>query len=166
MALVSNLLQRYLSDTIPGAGAGFALEDAYVLTQAVKWAHERNLPAGDGLDLFDKVRTPHYKQMVCFESRRPLAAWARNILLTAPKYAVLGRFAAADASIKGSKVPFDEAVALHIKHNWTEEDHWLYHYDVSRVNSPFYYISSSALLKTTGPGSMEKGLRSRRHPSC
>lgn len=94
-----------------GAGAGFALEDAYVLTQAVKWAHERNLPVGDGLDLFDKVRTPHYKQM----------------------YAVLARFAAADASIKESKVPFDEAVALHVKHNWTEEDHWLYHYDVQEV---------------------------------
>ena len=47
-----------------GAGAAFALEDVYVLTRAVKWAHERGLPIQDGLELFDRVRAPHYAAMV------------------------------------------------------------------------------------------------------
>jgi hypothetical protein len=36
----------------------------YVLSQAVKWAVERGLPICDALDLYDKVRSPHYKDMV------------------------------------------------------------------------------------------------------
>lgn len=47
-----------------GAGAAFALEDVYVLTRAVKWAHERGLPIQEGLELFDRVRAPHYAAMV------------------------------------------------------------------------------------------------------
>lgn len=58
-------------DIILGAGAGFALEDVYVLTRAVKWAHERRLPIHDGLEIFDKVRSPYYKDMVCFREILP-----------------------------------------------------------------------------------------------
>lgn len=47
-----------------GAGAGFALEDVFVLTQSVKWAYERDLPVGQGLQLFDNVRSPHYERLV------------------------------------------------------------------------------------------------------
>ncbi|KAI5866125.1 hypothetical protein GGS23DRAFT_370613 [Durotheca rogersii] len=43
-----------------GAGAGFALEDAYVLAGALRWARGSGRPASGGLDLFDKARTPHY----------------------------------------------------------------------------------------------------------
>ncbi|KOC08448.1 putative zeaxanthin epoxidase [Aspergillus flavus AF70] len=48
-----------------GAGAGFALEDVYVLARAVQWAHERDVPLSDALILYDRVRSPHYKDMVC-----------------------------------------------------------------------------------------------------
>ncbi len=47
-----------------GAGAGFALEDVFVLTRAVSWAHDHNLPLGEGLRLFDEVRSPHYGRLV------------------------------------------------------------------------------------------------------
>lgn len=47
-----------------GAGAGFALEDVYVLTQAVKWAYERGYPMRDALDIYDRVRSQHYEAMV------------------------------------------------------------------------------------------------------
>lgn len=52
------------SNVYIGAGAGFALEDVYVLVQSVHWAHERGLSLADALNLFDKVRSPHYEQMV------------------------------------------------------------------------------------------------------
>jgi salicylate hydroxylase len=47
-----------------GAGAGFALEDAYVLTRSILWADEQSLALRDGLELFDKVRGPHYRRLV------------------------------------------------------------------------------------------------------
>ncbi|CAI7674845.1 unnamed protein product [Penicillium discolor] len=93
-----------------GAGAGFALEDVFVLTQSVKWAYERGLPVGQGLQLFDNIRSPHYKQL----------------------YGILDDFAKSDAAI-GVPVPFDDAVARTVSDKWSEDHHWLYHYDVQEV---------------------------------
>ncbi|PIG88741.1 hypothetical protein AARAC_000507 [Aspergillus arachidicola] len=93
-----------------GAGAGFALEDVYVLARAVQWAHERNLPISNALDLYDKVRSPHYKDM----------------------YDILDGFRRADTSIKGL-TSFDEIVVANIQSKWTDDHHWLYHYDVQEV---------------------------------
>lgn len=53
-----------LKVVIAGAGAGFALEDVYVLGQALKWAHENGLDIAAALDLVDRVRSPHYKKLV------------------------------------------------------------------------------------------------------
>ncbi|KAL2218992.1 hypothetical protein M432DRAFT_579577 [Thermoascus aurantiacus ATCC 26904] len=94
-----------------GAGAGFALEDVYVLVQSVHWAHERGLSLADALNLFDKVRSPHYEQM----------------------YLILDEFARSDAYVKESRLGFDEAVAVTVANKWTEKHHWLYHYDVRNV---------------------------------
>ncbi len=47
-----------------GTGAGFALEDVYVLAKSVAWAYEQSMTLREGLDLFDKVRGPHYKNLV------------------------------------------------------------------------------------------------------
>lgn len=47
-----------------GAGAAFALEDVFILTRAIAWAHERGLNLGDALQLFDGVRSPHYRRLV------------------------------------------------------------------------------------------------------
>ncbi|KAF5859772.1 hypothetical protein ETB97_002435 [Aspergillus alliaceus] len=93
-----------------GAGAGFALEDVYVLTQAVKWAYERGLPISDALDLYDKIRSPHYKDM----------------------YDILDSFRKPDASMKGPSL-FDDIVEANIHNKWTNDYHWLYHYDVQAV---------------------------------
>ncbi len=48
----------------PGAGAGFALEDVFVLTSSIAWAYEHNLSLQDALSLLDEVRGPHYKRLV------------------------------------------------------------------------------------------------------
>ncbi len=55
---------------ILGAGAGFALEDVYVLTKSIAWAHEQNLTLQDGLEIFDRVRGPHYRALVSWSSLR------------------------------------------------------------------------------------------------
>lgn len=51
-----------------GAGAGFALEDVYVLARGVTWAHDQGRTLKEGLELFDSVRGPHYKRLVSFDS--------------------------------------------------------------------------------------------------
>lgn len=99
-----------------GAGAGFALEDVYVLTQAVKWAHERGLPISDALDLYDKIRSPHYKDM----------------------YDILDSFRKSDTSTKGLSL-FDDIVEANVHNKWTNDHHWLNHYDVS--SPKWLYVS-------------------------
>jgi hypothetical protein len=47
-----------------GSGAGFALEDVYVLTRSVAWAHDQGRSLREALELLDKVRGPHYKRLV------------------------------------------------------------------------------------------------------
>lgn len=47
-----------------GAGAGFALEDAYALVKSVGWAKSRGHQLRDALNLYDRVRSPHYQSMV------------------------------------------------------------------------------------------------------
>lgn len=51
-----------------GAGADFALEDVFVLTRAISWAHDRGATLGEALQLFDSVRSPHYRRLVGADS--------------------------------------------------------------------------------------------------
>ncbi|GKZ37426.1 hypothetical protein AbraIFM66950_008976 [Aspergillus brasiliensis] len=93
-----------------GAGAAFALEDVYVLTRAVKWAHDRGLPVQDGLELFDRVRAPHYAAM----------------------YEILDGYGKSDVSVKQTD-DFDEAVSLIVANKWDDDHGWLYRYNVEEV---------------------------------
>ncbi|OJJ63585.1 hypothetical protein ASPSYDRAFT_38165 [Aspergillus sydowii CBS 593.65] len=94
-----------------GAGAGFALEDSYVLSQAVAWAYERKHSISRGLDLYDRVRSPHYKAM----------------------YAILDDFRRSDAELEKLGLSFDEAVAHTIRDKWGTGFSWIYSYDVQEV---------------------------------
>jgi hypothetical protein len=49
-----------------GNGAGFALEDSYALAQSVAWVQLRGHSLKDALDFYDRVRSPHYHELVCF----------------------------------------------------------------------------------------------------
>ncbi|GKZ85852.1 hypothetical protein AnigIFM56816_000697 [Aspergillus niger] len=93
-----------------GAGAAFALEDVYVLTRAVKWAHERGLPIQDGLELFDRVRAPHYAAM----------------------YDILDGYGKSDVSVKATD-DFDEAVSMIVANKWDDDHGWLYSYNVEEA---------------------------------
>lgn len=132
MQIYSSLLMRYHS----GAGAGFALEDVFVLTRAVAWAHDRGSNLGEALRLFDEVRSPHYSRLVrpqidvCMMSGADVAF---------SKYGILGKFAQIDTSLRNSnpKPTFDEAVRVLVDNNWGYDHNWMYHYDVSsRCQSP------------------------------
>ncbi|EHY59865.1 hypothetical protein HRR90_008747 [Exophiala dermatitidis] len=96
-----------------GAGAGFALEDVFVLTRAIDWAHARGLALADALKLFDEVRSPHYRSL----------------------YDILEKFAKTEASLRDMNPPptFDEAVRVIVDNNWGYDHSWMYHYDVQKV---------------------------------
>lgn len=92
-----------------GAGAGFALEDAYVLGEAVGWAADTGRPLADALQAFDSVRSPHYKAL----------------------YAVLDGFKANEARIEEKSPAPDEEIRLRIEGNWGRSSFWMVYYDVS-----------------------------------
>ena len=93
-----------------GDGAGFALEDAYVVAQSLLWAHQRKRSLPDALDLFDDVRSPHYKRL----------------------YAVLDETAAASQWLDDpdTSLSFDEEVAALVASKWQLKNNWMHHYDV------------------------------------
>ncbi|RPD77167.1 putative monooxygenase [Lentinus tigrinus ALCF2SS1-7] len=88
-----------------GAGAAFALEDAWTLAQSVSYTLENSLPLAEGLRLFDKTRSPYYGQL--FSELKSMAA----------------------AAEKGKHLPWDERVADRIEERWGNLE-WIYSYDV------------------------------------
>ncbi|EED17187.1 monoxygenase, putative [Talaromyces stipitatus ATCC 10500] len=89
-----------------GAGAGFALEDAFALAKSVAWARSRGYQLGDALDLYDQVRSPHYQSMVSWKLKA---------------YHKVGNFS------------FDEGVAHTVRNKWSRQHKWLFDYDVQAV---------------------------------
>ncbi|KAJ4287535.1 hypothetical protein N0V90_012238 [Kalmusia sp. IMI 367209] len=91
-----------------GAGAGFALEDAYALAQSLSWAHSRPLPTpiSQALRLFDKIRSPHYERL----------------------YGVLDQFKG-DPNLHLSE---EEEVAVVVATNWAKTHNWILEYDVTQ----------------------------------
>ncbi|GLB23167.1 hypothetical protein AtubIFM61612_003754 [Aspergillus tubingensis] len=114
-----------------GAGAGFALEDVYVLTRAVKWAHERGLPIQEGLELFDRVRAPHYAAM----------------------YDILDGYGKSDVSVKNTD-DFDEAVSVIVANKWDDDHGWLYRYNVEQAWRETYEAEDArrAAVEQSGRG--------------
>ncbi|RDW76583.1 FAD-dependent oxidoreductase [Aspergillus mulundensis] len=96
-----------------GAGAAFAFEDSFVLSRALSWAYTRDLQLSEGLDLYDRVRSPHYKAL----------------------YGILDRFRESDARMETLGLGFDEAVRHSVREKWGEEAGfgWVYGYDVQEV---------------------------------
>ncbi|KAK5125721.1 hypothetical protein LTR85_011995 [Meristemomyces frigidus] len=97
-----------------GAGAGFALEDAYSLAQSLKWAHiqANPRPLAEALRLFDKVRSPHYKRL----------------------YGVLDDFKAVGENLAAPDLDLtgDEEVAVLVAMNWSHRHNWIIEYDVTK----------------------------------
>lgn len=94
-----------------GAGAGFALEDAWVLGRAVAWARARGEPLHAALDLFDAVRSPHYADL----------------------YAVLDGYKATDVELTAAQLSPAEEIRQVVARNWSDRTRWMLFYQVEGV---------------------------------
>jgi salicylate hydroxylase len=46
-----------------GSGAAFALEDAWILAEAIKHTRNSDTPIAEALATFDDIRSPYYLRM-------------------------------------------------------------------------------------------------------
>lgn len=95
-----------------GAGAGFALEDAYVLAKAIDWAWKSNKQLSEALQLFDEVRSPHYKDL----------------------YDVLDGFATVNNTIEKQSLKPDDEISQRVLGLWGERSTWMYYYEVCLIS--------------------------------
>lgn len=102
-----------------GAGAGFALEDAWTLAESLRWAYRQDDYSAEhyfletALHLFDGIRSPRYAAL----------------------YGVLAEYAfvnkRADAAAADDEWGFDEKVAFRVKGIWNGDRHpWITDFDV------------------------------------
>lgn len=107
-----------------GAGAGFALEDAYTLSRAMDWAAESGRQVSEALKLFDEVRSPHYKDI----------------------YDVLDDFATMNKRLAAQNPEPDEEISERVRQIWGERRAWIYSYQVCAFFSLSFLLSVSPLL--------------------
>lgn len=106
-----------------GAGAAFALEDAYVLGQVLEWAGKRDRSLSDALELFDSIRSPHYADL----------------------YRAVDRAAAAKASIRTKGLPIDDEIEQRVAAVSEVSESWMYGYDVAYVTDEAIWKASLAI---------------------
>lgn len=94
-----------------GAGAGFALEDVHALTRTLKWAWTQDRGLATGLELYDRVRSPHYKDL----------------------YGVLDGFASLNSKLLAEGLPVDQEIEERVKRMGGGKSTWMYHYEVTKA---------------------------------
>ncbi|CAG9990486.1 unnamed protein product [Clonostachys byssicola] len=107
-----------------GAGAGFALEDAYVLGQALQWSNDTHRELKHALQLFDQVRSPHYNAL----------------------YKVLDEFGETEKYLAQAGLNQEEEIAERIKRNWGHNANWMHYYEVDKA---FRQVLSKVESQTT-----------------
>lgn len=97
-----------------GSGAGFALEDVYALAKSLNWGQMRQRPLPEALDLFDSIRSPHYKHI----------------------YDVCDDIASIKAEIRGKDLSIDKDIAERVERisiPYYEEIDKMYHKEIDNV---------------------------------
>jgi salicylate hydroxylase len=94
-----------------GSGAGFALEDTYVLGRVLEWAWQRDKPLSNALELFDSIRSPHYDNL----------------------YATADKAAAAKKRILAEGVSTDDEIKRRVLAVSEASESWMYDYDIAEV---------------------------------
>ncbi|KAI1777189.1 FAD/NAD(P)-binding domain-containing protein [Hypoxylon cercidicola] len=94
-----------------GAGAAFALEDAYVLAGGLRWARAGGRAAADGLELFDRVRSPHYEAL----------------------YATLDKSARAEKELGTLGLEGDDEIRRRVEKVWSSQNSWMYYYEADNA---------------------------------
>ncbi|KAL3297606.1 FAD/NAD(P)-binding domain-containing protein [Colletotrichum asianum] len=94
-----------------GAGAGFALEDVYALSRCLSWAWLHRWSLGVALEYYDRIRSPHYRDI----------------------YRVLGRVNETEAAVAAEDLDIDAEVKERVRRTDEARDNWVYHYEVDKV---------------------------------
>ncbi|KAH7026691.1 uncharacterized protein B0I36DRAFT_249546 [Microdochium trichocladiopsis] len=94
-----------------GAGAAFALEDVYALTQCVDFAWRNDASLESALKLYDEIRTPHYRNL----------------------YQVLDDFAAVNTTLVSEKLGVDKEIEERVTRASERKAGWMYHYEIDKV---------------------------------
>ncbi|KAK2047172.1 FAD/NAD(P)-binding domain-containing protein [Colletotrichum somersetense] len=98
-----------------GAGAGFALEDVYALTRSVDWARRNAKGLRAALELYDQIRSPHYRDL----------------------YGVLDNFATLNSALMAEKLPADEEIEERVRRAGEGKSTWMYHYEIDKAVDKF-----------------------------
>jgi salicylate hydroxylase len=94
-----------------GAGCGFALEDVYALTMALGWAWSRKRPLPGALELFDSIRSAHYKRL----------------------YELMDKYASIKVALREENLPVDEEIGERVKRISLASESWMYYYEIKKV---------------------------------
>jgi salicylate hydroxylase len=94
-----------------GAGAGFALEDVYALTKALEWARPRSQGIKVALELYDRIRSPHYSDL----------------------YDVLDWYGDVSKEIAAEKLSVDGEIEARVRRTKGKRSNWMYNYDIQTV---------------------------------
>lgn len=94
-----------------GAGAAFALEDVYALTQCVDFARKSSAGLESGLKLYDEIRSPHYRNL----------------------YQVLDEFAAANKTLLAEKLDVDKEIEERVTRAGERKAGWMYQYEIEKA---------------------------------
>lgn len=94
-----------------GAGAGFALEDGYVLYRTLEWAWRQEKELAAALKLFDEIRSPHY------EGLYDTLDWLGGIF----------------KQVAAEGLPADREIEEKVLRTSGKKASWMYEYDVREV---------------------------------
>lgn len=94
-----------------GVGAGFALEDVYTLTRTLSWALSQDKPVADALNVFNAIRSPHYRRV----------------------YKELGRFDVIKSDLQEQDLSVDEYIDEVVKGLSRASTSWMYDYDIDKA---------------------------------
>lgn len=94
-----------------GAGAGFALEDVHTLAEGLAWADRSNRPIAEALDLYDSVRSPHYRRL----------------------YELLDKFQDIKDALSAEELPIDEDIEARVRRIAQASESWMYYYDIDKA---------------------------------
>ncbi|KAG7040319.1 hypothetical protein JMJ77_0003355 [Colletotrichum scovillei] len=94
-----------------GAGAGFALEDVYALTQSIDWHWNNGGDLSAALELYDQIRSPHYRDL----------------------YKVLDDFGAMNTTLLSENLPVNEEIEERVRRAAESKSTWMYHYEIDKA---------------------------------
>ncbi|KAJ5598575.1 Pyridine nucleotide-disulfide oxidoreductase class-II [Penicillium hordei] len=103
-----------------GAGAAFAIEDSHVLAGALRWAASSSHSLTEALQLFDKVRSSHYRKL----------------------YETLDEIASAHQKTFRHSASAEEEIAGQIENVSLSKHTWMFYHEVSQASASVVQVET------------------------